>query len=258
MVKMMNDVKSVKDFEFLDILEKNHHIFKNELESFFQDKLVPKQVLKQVSTAKKSIKSDKSLWKVLGFRLHGKTALEFIEEHNLNINKFTTFLTKIIARYIFKNHFKETQKIIKTLYDKEECGIINVWYSIFEPGAKLGLHVNNDPYMYRAHLGVIVPDGDMGLKVKDDTVHWAEGKLFVFDPTNPHTAWNYSDRNRIVLIVDFFKPEGNRSELEKMERDQVAMLIKEDPMSFGMSGGYFDLDDAVIKQYGLPHIEEGV
>ena len=254
----MSDVKSVKDYEFLDVLEKNHPIFKDELEAFFKDRLVPKQVLKQVSTAKKSIKSDKSLWKVLGFRLHGKTALEFIEEHNLNINKFTTFLTKVIARYIFRNHFKETQKIIQNLCDKKECGIINVWYSIFEPGAKLGLHVNNDPYMYRAHLGVIVPEGDMGLKVKDDIVHWEEGKVFVFDPTNPHTAWNASEGNRIVLIVDFYKPEGNRAELEQMEKEQVEMLIKENPMSFGMSGGYFDLDDSVIEQYGLPHIEKAV
>lgn len=249
-------IKSVKDFEFLDVLEKNHLVFKNEIESFFKDRLIPKKVLKQMSTAKKSIKSDKSLWKVLGFRVHGKTGLDFIEEHNLNINKFTSFLTKIIARYIFRNHFQGTQTIINDLCNKEECGIINVWYSIFEPGAKLGLHINNDPYMYRAHLGVIVPNGDMGLKVKDDTVHWEEGKLFVFDPTNPHTAWNFSEERRIVLIVDFFKPEGNRSELERIEKEQVARLLKENPMSFGMSGGYFDLEDNVIKQYGLPHIEE--
>lgn len=96
--------------------------------------------------------------------------------------------------YIEIQHFQKTSTLIHKLVEDENNGIINVWFSYFEPNTKLGLHVNNDPYMYRAHLGLIVPDGNIGFKVCDDIVKWKEGEILVFDPTNPHTAWNLTER----------------------------------------------------------------
>ncbi|CAN5120392.1 hypothetical protein BH24PSE2_BH24PSE2_15350 [soil metagenome] len=43
------------------------------------------------------------------------------------------------------------------------------------------MHTNYDPFMYRCHMGVLVPDGDIGMKVEGETVRWPEGKFIIFD-----------------------------------------------------------------------------
>jgi beta-hydroxylase len=55
----------------------------------------------------------------------------------------------------------------------------------------------------RMHIGLIVPDGDVGIKVGDDTYHWKNGEVVVFDDRITHEAWNKTNEDRIVLIVDF-------------------------------------------------------
>lgn len=40
-----------------------------------------------------------------------------------------------------------------------------------------------------------------------ETRNWQDGKCLIFDDTVKHEAWNYSDKTRIVLLVDFKKPE---------------------------------------------------
>ena len=57
----------------------------------------------------------------------------------------------------------------------------------------------------RCHLGLIVPNG-CGIQVGDETRHWEEGKCLVFDDTTLHSAWNDSNRARIILIADFVRP----------------------------------------------------
>ena len=60
----------------------------------------------------------------------------------------------------------------------------------------------------RYHLGLKVPKGDLGLRVieEDKIYRWEEGKSFIFDDRKEHEAWNYSDEERIVLIIDFIPP----------------------------------------------------
>ena len=44
-------------------------------------------------------------------------------------------------------------------------------------------------------------------RVGGDTRKWHEGELLVFDDTVEHEAWNDSDRDRIILIFDVWRPE---------------------------------------------------
>jgi aspartyl/asparaginyl beta-hydroxylase (cupin superfamily) len=36
---------------------------------------------------------------------------------------------------------------------------------------------------------------------------WEPGKLPIFDDTIEHEAWNDSDRDRVILIFDIWRPE---------------------------------------------------
>jgi beta-hydroxylase len=85
-------------------------------------------------------------------------------------------------------------------------GLKAAMFSIFEPGKHLPAH--RGPYngVLRFHLGLIVPKGDIAIRVLDRTCHWEEGKALIFDDAFEHEAWNHSDHVRVVLFVDFAKP----------------------------------------------------
>jgi beta-hydroxylase len=86
-------------------------------------------------------------------------------------------------------------------------GMKSGFYSILAPGARLKPHRGHYAGVLRYHLGLIVPAPDRcGLRVGDRTVTWQEGQSVVFDDTFEHEAWNDSDRNRVVLFVDFARP----------------------------------------------------
>lgn len=85
-------------------------------------------------------------------------------------------------------------------------GLKAAMFSIFEPGKHLPAH--RGPYngVLRYHLGLIVPEGDIAIRVVDRVCHWEEGKSLIFDDAFEHEAWNHSDKVRVVLFVDFVKP----------------------------------------------------
>ena len=78
--------------------------------------------------------------------------------------------------------------------------------------SKLAAHSHIKPHVgwvttvYRAHLGLIVPE-NCALRVGEVVENWAEGKCLIFDDTVEHEAWNKSDQDRIVLLFDFARPE---------------------------------------------------
>ena len=55
----------------------------------------------------------------------------------------------------------------------------------------------------RVHLGLIIPEGDLGFKVVEEFFTWEEGKCQVFDDRPRHYAWNSTDGDRVILMLDF-------------------------------------------------------
>ena len=90
-------------------------------------------------------------------------------------------------------------------------GVISVSYSLLKPGTHIVPHKGYDDYsekMYRFHMGMIVPEGDIGIRVEKDIRKWKNAKSFVFDDFMIHEAWNFTCQNRLVLIIDFLKNEN--------------------------------------------------
>jgi aspartate beta-hydroxylase len=69
----------------------------------------------------------------------------------------------------------------------------------------------------RCHLGIKVPWGDCGIRVGDQTRRWQEGKCLVFDDYFEHEAWNHTDEDRLVLIVDLWHPGLSATEVTLLE-----------------------------------------
>jgi aspartyl/asparaginyl beta-hydroxylase (cupin superfamily) len=71
---------------------------------------------------------------------------------------------------------------------------------------KIRAHKGWTGSLYRAHLGLIVPEGDIKIQVEKSSSKWEEGKILVFDDNCLHRAWNKTNLDRYILSVDF-KPE---------------------------------------------------
>jgi aspartyl/asparaginyl beta-hydroxylase (cupin superfamily) len=84
--------------------------------------------------------------------------------------------------------------------------IINAGFSCLEAGAETKKHQDINPLFYRVHFPLIIPDGDCYLEVGGIKRKWVINDnlldLLIFDDTQYHNAWNYTDENRIVLIID--------------------------------------------------------
>ena len=69
----------------------------------------------------------------------------------------------------------------------------------------------------RCHLPVQVPDGDCAIRVGHETRRWEVGRCLVFDDFFEHEAWNDTDEDRIVLIVDLWHPALTPTEVTLLQ-----------------------------------------
>jgi beta-hydroxylase len=91
---------------------------------------------------------------------------------------------------------------------KEVPGMKTAFFSILGPGKHLPEHRGPYKGVLRYHLGLVVPQPELncGIRVADQTRHWQEGKSLMFDDTYRHEAWNDTERDRVVLFMDFVRP----------------------------------------------------
>ena len=81
-----------------------------------------------------------------------------------------------------------------------------VLFSRLEPGAHIPPHTGMLNCRLICHLPLIVPEG-CWLRVGNETRQWEEGKLLIFDDSFEHEAKNPTDRLRVILLFDVWRPE---------------------------------------------------
>ncbi len=81
----------------------------------------------------------------------------------------------------------------------------NVFFSILKAGSHIPAHNGVTNVRSVVHLPLIVPEG-CELRVGGETRSWVHGRAFAFDDTIEHEAWNRSERDRAVLIIDVWNP----------------------------------------------------
>jgi aspartate beta-hydroxylase len=94
----------------------------------------------------------------------------------------------------------------------------NVFFSILKAGSHIPAHTGVTNVRSVIHLPLIVPEG-CEFRVGGETREWVEGRAFAFDDTIEHEAWNRSDRDRAVLIIDAWNPY-----LSEHERAMICRL----------------------------------
>jgi len=96
----------------------------------------------------------------------------------------------------------------------------SVLFSQLRPGTRIPPHTGLVNTRLIGHLPLIVPPS-CGLRVGNDIRTPVEGKAWMFDDTMEHEAWNGSDRTRVILLFEIWRPE-----LTEYERAQVCAMFE--------------------------------
>lgn len=107
--------------------------------------------------------------------------------------------------YLGREMTKNCERCPQTLEALEQVpAVISAVYTRLGPQAHIRPHVGYTNKVLRCHLGLVVPPKCV-IRVGDDTRVLKKGRCVVFDDTVEHEAWNMSNSDRIVLIVDFIR-----------------------------------------------------
>lgn len=74
--------------------------------------------------------------------------------------------------------------------------------SVFLPGTSLPEHYGISMGVLRYHFGIEIPTGQTGMYIEKTPFKWREGHGLLFDDTLRHSAFNHSDKRRIVIFAD--------------------------------------------------------
>ena len=94
-----------------------------------------------------------------------------------------------------------------------------VLFSLLKPGTHIPPHNGLVNTRLICHLPLVVPAG-CRFRVGNETREWVEGQAWAFDDSIDHEAWNDSDRTRVILLFDVWRPE-----LTAIERELVTELF---------------------------------
>lgn len=117
-------------------------------------------------------------------------------------------------------HCPNTAKLLKKV-----PGLVNARFSALAPDTFVKPHGGQSTEMWRCDLGLIAPPSQKagntgnywlrkgvepekmlpacGMRVDDLIIEWLPGRAIVFDDTAEREAWNYGDRTRFILLLQF-------------------------------------------------------
>lgn len=208
---------NVSDFIFLNPLVENFSVIKAELLNLLNSE-VGNQWLR---TFPDYVKSDTyKAWKVFSF---------------------------IFFNMKFPAHEKLCPKTAKLIYSIPE--ILSCDFSYMEPNTHILPHKGYSKMVLRCHLPLIIPNEELcAIRVGNETKHWKEGELIIFDDSFDHEAWNKSDEKRVVLMFDIPNPkwgytaqEISKYKIENLDDPFLLSLAKKEEWLRFFKNGKIDL-----------------
>lgn len=82
-----------------------------------------------------------------------------------------------------------------------------IYVSKLAPGAAIAAHRGPTNTRIRCHLGIQIPDGDCAIEIEGERRSWTEGACLVINDHLEHQAWNRTNQERIILVVDVWHPD---------------------------------------------------
>ncbi len=105
-----------------------------------------------------------------------------------------------------------------------------IYFSLLTPGSHILPHRGVTNTRTVVHLLLLVP-ADSALNVGGELHAWREGEAVAFDDTYEHEAWNRSEHNRVIVLMDAWNP--HLTEAECLAISDLVIAIGE----FGKAAG---------------------
>jgi ornithine lipid ester-linked acyl 2-hydroxylase len=95
---------------------------------------------------------------------------------------------------------------------KQVPGLLSLSLSRLDAHSTIAEHEGDTNAIIRCHIGIEVPETlpECGFKVNGEEKGWATGRCLLFNDAYRHSAWNNTDKRRIILIMDIIRPEFRR------------------------------------------------
>jgi beta-hydroxylase len=245
-----------KQFPFLKSLQDNWQAIRDEF-TYFQQNAADDELkftYDVLGPKSKTIKTKgNSKYSAFGILFQGEFIEEYIQLHQIKYPDRTTDEASEKALALREKYFPNLAQAIARVNSLEDNILRNVYFGTFHPGLDIKLHVNYNPHMNRGYLGLIVPEGDVAMKICYEQLYWHEGKFLILDHSYPHCPHNYTNYDRTVLVVDFFKPDWAREKAIQFEREQVTERMQDNPYSLGVFGKSDRAQEEDFIKYGLAH-----
>ena len=193
-----------------------------EAEYIYQNRnKIKKELIHILSSNKWSIWSEDYKTTPIFSEMNNKDILNRINNNSGKINSGNTPAWRlyglILNREILETA-KECPETLKILLNSSN-NILYAGFSLLEPKCNIGKHRDYNNTFYRLQIPLIIPyenniktdnnitinDNLAVLQVEDDYRIYKSTEYFIFDDTCYHNAWNNTNQNRIVLIVDLLK-----------------------------------------------------
>ena len=82
----------------------------------------------------------------------------------------------------------------------------HAFYSALGAGAEIKPHTAPMNLRLRVHVPLMVPEGDVGMRLAGEALTWRRGEALVFDDSFVHETWNRTAADRVVLLFDVWHP----------------------------------------------------
>lgn len=245
-----------EQFPFLKLFQDNWQLIRDEFLNFLNN-ASPEELkftYEVLGPKSQTIKTkENAKYSAFGILFQGMFIEEYIQAHQINYPDYDDKYASEKALLLRNKYFPNLTKVIEKVNSSHDNIIRNVYYSTFHPGLDVKLHVNYNPHMNRGYLGLIVPEGDVAMKICHQKLYWHEGEFMVLDHSYPHCPHNYTNYDRTVLVVDFLKPDWSREEAIQFEKEQVAQRMQDNPYSLGVFGKNDRAKEEDFIKYGLAH-----
>ncbi|MCY7294920.1 aspartyl/asparaginyl beta-hydroxylase domain-containing protein [Alteromonas sp. a30] len=100
--------------------------------------------------------------------------------------------------------FPKTWSLIKDIPNMTAAS-----FNLLEANTTIKPHTGDTNAIMRCHIGLSVPAGlpRCGFRVGKESRRWENGKFFMFNDAHEHTAWNNTDEDRYVMVIDVMRDE---------------------------------------------------
>lgn len=105
----------------------------------------------------------------------------------------------------------KNQKLFPFTYSliKKYPEIISASFNLLEANSRIKPHCGDTNAIWRCHLGLEIPSvlPECGFKVREESLSWEKGKWIIFMDAYKHEAWNETNKNRYIFLIDVIRPE---------------------------------------------------